>query len=154
MNPTEYVRQTIDLVKQIETRFLELGARLYRIREKKLWVDSYESYYEFLEAAQINQSLASRLFAIHRHYVVEGGKKPETLDGIGYSNLYTAIPLIEERGVDAAIVAAGTLTRGDIEDEVRDGKHGEHDHKVGIERWGSCEKCSKFIRIDESKTSI
>lgn len=147
MNPTEYVRQTIDLVKQIETRFLELGARLYRIREKKLWSDSYDSYFDFLDAAQINQSLASRLYAIHKYYVVEGGKKMETLDGIGYSNLYTAIPLIEERGIDAAVIAADTLTRGEIEDEVRDEKHGDHRHKVGVDRWGNCEKCGKFIRV-------
>ncbi len=41
-----YVRETIHLVKSIETRFLELGARLYKIRTDELWPDSYGSYYQ------------------------------------------------------------------------------------------------------------
>jgi len=149
MKPEAYVRETIDLVKQIETRFLELGARLYHIREKSLWSGTYDSYHEFLDSAQINQSLASRLYAIHKYYVIDGGKSEDALSGIGYSNLYTAIPLIEERGVDGAIIAAETLSRGDIEDEVRDKKHGNHKHTVGDERWGTCSVCGKFIKVTQ-----
>lgn len=147
MNGADYLRQTIDLVKQIETRFLELGARLYSIRERKLWADTYDSYSDFLEAAKINPGHASILASIHKHYVVEGKKKQGTLAGIGYSNLYEAIPLIEREGVDSAVVKADTLTRSEIKDEVREVKHGVHEHNVGEERWGSCTKCGKFIII-------
>jgi hypothetical protein len=146
MNKTEYVRQTVDLVKQIETRFLELGARLYKIREEKMWSDSYESYQEFLDAAHINPGHASILVSIHKNYVIDGGKKQETLAGIGYSNLYEAIPLIEKNGVDEAVIIASTLTRSEIKDEVRDEKHGVHTHTVGSERWGMC-ACGKFVKI-------
>lgn len=146
MNGANFIRETIDLVKQIETRFLELGARLYRIREEKLWADTYDSYQEFLDTAHINPGHASILASIHKHYIVDGGKKQETLAGIGYSNLYEAIPLIEAEGVDSAVVKASTLTRAEIKDEVRDQKHGEHDHVVGEERWGMC-KCGKFVRV-------
>lgn len=150
MKPTDYVRETIDLVKQIETRFLELGARLYRIKEEKLWLNTYDSYQEFLDTAHINPGHASILASIHKHYVVDGGKKQETLAGIGYSNLYEAIPLIEAEGVDSAVVKASTLTRAEIKDEVRDEKHGEHKHEVGVDRWGICTVCSKFIRVNEN----
>lgn len=147
MKPVEYVRETIDLVKQIETRFLELGARLYHIREKNLWSGTYESYSEFLDSAHLNRSMATMLYAIHKTYIIEGGKSMQELAGIGYSNLYKAIPLIEERGVDKTVIAAETLSRDEIEDEVRDKKHGNHRHKVGDERWGTCEKCGKFVRV-------
>jgi len=147
MRPTDYVRETIDLVKQIETRFLELGSRLYRIREEKLWADSYDSFQEFLDVAHINPGHASILASIHKHYVIDGGKKQEALAGIGYSNLYEAIPLIEKDGIDVAVVKAETLTRAEIKDEVRDKEHGVHEHKLGDERWGKCEVCGKFERV-------
>ena len=73
----------------------------------------------------------------------------DELTGIGYSNLYKAIPLIEERGIDKTVAAAETLSRDEIEDEVREKKHGNHKHKVGAERWGTCEKCGKFVRVIE-----
>lgn len=147
MNNSEYVRQTIDLVKQIETRFLELGARLFNIKEKKLWADTYDSYQEFLDAAKINPGHASILASIHRHYVIEGHIPQSQLAGIGYSNLYEAIPLIEKDGVDKALAMADTLTRAEIKDEVREQKHGVHEHAVGIDRWGMCEKCGKFVKL-------
>ena len=148
MKPTEYVRETIDLVKQIETRFLELGARLYRIREEKLYIGTYESFQEFLDAAHINPGHASILAKIHKHYVVDGGQRQEQLAGIGYSNLYEAIPLIEKDGIERTVVKAQTLTRSEIKDEVREEKHGTHTCLAGEERWGVCKDCGKFIRIN------
>lgn len=150
MNKTEFVRQTIDLVKQIETRFLELGSRLFKIREEKLWADSYDNYQEFLDAAKINHGHASILASIHKNYVIDGGINPTKLAGIGYSNLYEAIALIERDGVETAVVKADTLTRAEIKDEVRDQKHGEHEHVLGGDRWGVCDVCKKFIRTNLS----
>ena len=143
----EFVRETIDLVKSIETRFLELGARLYKIKEEKLWEGTYDSYYEFLDAAHVNPSMATMLTKVHQFYVVEGKRTEEQLKSIGYSNLYQAIPLIERDGVEMAVVKAETLTRSEIIDEVKEKKHGTHRCAVGAERWGACEKCGKFIRI-------
>lgn len=147
MNKTEYLRETIDLTKAIETRFLELGKRLYKIREEKLWLDTYDSYTEFLDAAHINPTHASMLASIHRSYVVEGGKTFAELAKTGFSNLYAAIPLIERDGIDTAVIKAETLTRSEIKDEVREQKHGEHIHEIGEERWGACKICAKFERV-------
>ncbi len=148
-NGANFLRETIDLVKQIETRFLELGARLFNIRDKQLWSETYDSYEDFLDTAHISHSNASILASIHRHYVVEG-KIPQTkLAGIGYSNLYEAIPLIEKEGIKSAMAKAETLTRAEIKDEVRDKKHGVHHHVLGNERWAACEKCGKFVKIQK-----
>lgn len=147
MKPTEYLRETIDLVKSIETRFLELAARLYRIKDKELWKGNYDHYTDFLETAHINPGHASILTKIHQHYVIDGKKTQKELAGIGYSNLYESIPLIERDGVDMAVTKASTLTRSEIKDEVREQTHGEHEHVVGTERWGVCQTCGKFTRV-------
>lgn len=148
MNPVQYVRDTIDLVHQIESRCIELGARLYNIRVKELWADTYDSYNEFLDTARITPTMASTLYNVHKTYVIDGGKKMESLKGIPYTSLYDAIPLIEKKGVDGAIVAASTLTRSDLRDNVKQMKYGRHLHEVGETRWGLC-ACGKFVRIEE-----
>lgn len=149
MIPTEFLRETVQLVKQIETRFLELGARLYKIREEKLWYGSYDSFNDFLQEIKLTPGNASILSSVHKNYVLDGGIEIENLAGIPYSNLYEAIPLIEKEGVTSAAVKAETLTRSEIKDEVREQKLGVHEHTVkNDERWGICE-CGKFIRVDE-----
>lgn len=148
MKPTEYLRETIDLVKSIETRFLELAARLYRIKENALWNNSYDSYTDFLDAAHINPGHASILTKIHQYYVIDGKKSQKQLAGIGYSNLYESIPLIEREGVDTALAKASTLTRAEIKDEVREQKHGEHEHVAKDNNlWAFCQ-CGKLIKVN------
>ncbi len=147
MNPANFLRETIDLVKQIETRFLELGARLYNIREKELWKDTYESYQDFLDTAKISPGNASILASVHKHYVVEGKMSTTKLVGVGYSNLYEAIPLIERDGVTKTVERARLLTRTEIKDEVREEKFGEcKEHELIT----ICAKCHKRVH-DQSK---
>ncbi len=138
MNPSNYLRDTIDLVKSIETRFFELAARLYTIKSKELWSDAYDSFQEFLDVAKVNPSMASMLTQIHDHYVVQGGIPQAKLVGIGYSNLYEAIPLIESKGVATAVETAKTLTRSEIKLEVREQKHGACAHPETITICATC----------------
>ncbi len=132
--PANFLRETIDLVRQIETRFLELGARLFQIQTKELWKDSYDTYNEFLETAKISPGNASMLTAVHKAYHLEGGITHAKLSKTGYSNLYAAIPLIEKDGVEKAVEKAQLLTRAELKEEVREHKHGEckHEEKVTI----------------------
>jgi hypothetical protein len=145
MNTPDFLQDTINLVKSIETRFLELGARLYTIKDKEMWKDNYESFQDFLIDAKINPGNASILVSIHKNYAVEGGVPQEKLAGIGYSTLYEAIPLIEKRGVTEVVEMARTLTRTEIKDEVRESKHGECTHEIIT----ICGKCKK--RVYEAK---
>lgn len=148
MLQTNFIQETKQLVKNIETHFFELGARLYKIKEEKMWEGAYDNYTEFLDDAKINPSLASMLTAIHTKYVIENNIPQKTLVGIGYSNLYEAIPLIESDGIEGTMAKVRTLTRSEIKDEVREEKHGEHNHELGTERWGMCKVCNKFVRLD------
>ena len=123
LKPADYLRETIDVVNQIETRFFELGKRLHKISFKELWQGQYDSFYEFLIEAKINPSMATRLVKIHEIYVVQGKQNPKRLAAIGYSNLYEGIPLIERDGVEATVVRAETLSRSEIIDEVKEEKY-------------------------------
>jgi len=146
----QFVRSTIELVKAIETRFLELGARLYKIREERLWEGSYDTFNDFLEEINLSKGNASILSSVHENYVLDGHVEIENLAGIPYSRLYEAIPLIEKEGVTSALVKATTLTRAEIKDEVREQKLGEeHQHQVGEDRFGVC-SCGKWIKIHEN----
>lgn len=147
MNTSNFLRETIDLVKQLETRFLELGARLYQIRTKEMWKEMYDSYQEFLDVAKISPGNASILASVHEHYVVNGGMKQEKLIGAPYSTLYEAIPLIERDGVEKVVAKAKLLTRAEIKEEVREEKHGECEHEL-ITICGRCHK-----RVHETKQS-
>jgi hypothetical protein len=144
----QFVRDTIALVRDMETAFFELGERLYKIREEKLYEDSYETFQEFLDDAHINKSMASKLAKIHEVYILNGGKEPQTLVGVGYSNLYEAIPIAQTEGIDNAVVKADKLTRAEIIEEVKESKYGEHVHVPGPERFAICQICGKFFRVD------
>lgn len=143
MNAADFLRDTIDLIKQIETRFLELGARLYNIREKKLWHEAgYETYEDFLDTAKITYGNASILASVHKHFVVDAQMPYQTLTGIGYSNLYEAIPLLEKETPEKVVEIARTLTRAEIKQEVREQTHPDciHPDTVVI-----CAKCHKRV---------
>lgn len=117
MNPANFLRETIDLVKQIETRFIELASRLYKIKEQELWKEGYGSFHEFVLTAKINPGHASILTSIYKMYVIEHGISEDHLLGAGYSNLYEAIPLIEKDGVENALIKAKTLTRQELKQQ-------------------------------------
>lgn len=146
----DFCRDTIDLVKSIETRFLELGARLYKIQEERLWEGSYDTFKDFLAEARITPGNASILSSIHRSYIVEGGIKQEELAGVPYSNLYEAIPLIEKEGVTSAAVKAETLTRAEIKDEIYDHKFGSHTHTIKDNRRFAVCECGRFFEVYEN----
>ena len=141
----DFLRETIDVVRQLETRFLELGSRIFKIRTEKLWEGTYDSFNEFLDAAHLTPGNASMLATVHEFYVLKGGVSHERLAGAGYSNLYTAIPLIEKDGIDKTVEKARLLTRSELNDEVRESKGTECEHELIT----ICSKCHK--RIYEGK---
>lgn len=147
MNPADFLRETIDVVRQIENRFIELAGRLYKIRDKEMWKSSYESYGEFLEAARILPAQASILVAVYRNYVVLRGVPEANLSGIGYSTLYEAIPLLEKEQTDTVVEKARVLTRSEIQDEVREKTNGICTHEgKPFEVYHKC-SCGKFYKV-------
>lgn len=140
MSSRSFLQETADLVKSIESSFLELGARLYLIRKDDEWQGHFESYEAFLEEARITPTLASILVKIHQYYIINHKAELRQLQGIGYSNLYEAIPLLEDEDVTTVLAKAKILTRAEIKQEVRDEAHPDCEHLSHIKICADCKK--------------
>lgn len=151
LNPRDYIENTLNLVKALETHFIELGERLYNIHSERLWEGFFDSYGAFLESANIKKGTASMLESVHQKYILEGGKTTEDLAGVPYSRLYTAIPLIEKKGTDGALSCAITLTRDEVLETVRMVKHGEHECVPKDDRRFAICACGKFFEYGTNK---
>lgn len=146
-----YIKETIILRNDIEGSFLELGKRLFHIHNEKMWRGQYESYEEFLEEIKLKPSVASRLETVYTVYIVEHKVPMQKLVSVGYSNLYTAIPLLGSGSAVDVVERAGSLTRKDLEQELRDAKHGECAHDGEYEVFHRCKKCGRFNKIHEQE---
>lgn len=145
----KYVRETLKLRDTIESAFIALGERFYKIREESLWHGMFESYAEFLEQMRVSEATASKLMQVYRTYIVEYKIATSRLAKIGWSNLYMAIPLIAKHGVENAVEKASSLRRSDIEDEVRDENHPDCKHEWQKVTIRLCMECGKRERLSE-----
>lgn len=143
MNPVIFLRDTVDLVSQIETRFIELATRLAKIKAQEMWKSGgYDSFSEYCDAAKISRGNASMLVSVYEHYLLPGEIKPEELVGAPYSSLYEAIPLLKEEDVATVVSKVKLLTRQEIKDEVREEKHGDCKH---TETLVICKSCRAIV---------
>lgn len=140
MLPANFLQETVVVARQIESKFLELAARLYKIQTEELWRGDYATYGDFLDEAKIRNSIASLLTKIYRCFVVEGRIPQENLEGAPYTNLYDAIPLIASHGVTEAVAMAKTLSRNEIKQNLRDDTHPDCAHETTIVICASCHK--------------
>ena len=144
---TRYLDETIAIRNAIEISFLVLAERLHKIHTDSLWQDRYSTYREFLDEIRIKPATDSILRKVYETYVLEHKFPRETLGQAGYSTLYAAIPLLERESADSVLNKTLTLTRSEIEDEIRERKHGVHECTLGEERWAACTSCGKFQRV-------
>jgi len=140
MSNINFLRDTIDLVSQIETRHLELASRLYKIQDERLWEGEFDTFQDFLQLAKISTAKASMLTNVHKHFAIDGNIPQDKLAGIPYSSLYEAIPLLETRKHSDVVEVARMLTRDEIKAETRELKHGECEHPEKITICGKCKK--------------
>lgn len=139
---TAYVKETLALRDQIEGAFLTLGERLDKIRVDSLWKGAYESWSEFLEEMRISEATASKMILVFRTYVLEYKLPITRLQKAGWSNLYTAIPLLKAgNSIDEILEKAMTLRRADIQSEVREKEAGDHKHDWETYKFRMCKVC-------------
>lgn len=143
----KYVRDTLKLRDTIESAFIALGERFYRIREEALWQGIYESYAEFLTDMRVSEATASKLMQVYRTYIVEHKIAPVKLAKIGWSNLYIAIPLLQKNSIESVIEKAASLRRADIEDEVRDEANPNCQHDWEEVKLRVCNTCGRRERV-------
>jgi len=151
MNNQKYIAETIELKHKIEGAFIDMGQRLKKIRDERLYEGSYDSFPEFLKEMDISESTASRIISVFSFYIEKHGIKREKLAQAGWGNLYTLMKLTDDKTTKkkvVEIVEKGVLLRReDIAEEVRDYKHPECRHEWRELHLRICEKCNKREQI-------
>lgn len=135
-----FLKETIEVVRQLEVRFIELGRRLHRINAQHLWKGVYESYSDFLDEAKVTPSTASKLVNVYEQYIVVAGLTEEQLIGAPYSSLYEAIPLLQHESASKVLSKVKLLTRSEIHDEAREDKYPDCKHEETIVICSHCHK--------------
>lgn len=140
MKPVPSLSRAFELRNTLEKHFLEFAGVLYKIREGREWEGRYGTFREFLQDLKVQESTASRLISVYRTYVVEHRLSRGKLVKAGWSNLYTAIPLLSQGKAEDVVERAALLRRQDLEEEVRGEFECDHEEKITI-----CAKCHKRI---------
>ena len=151
ITPQNFLQETLVLKRNLESNFLELGARLQKIRDERLYEGIYDSFKEFLEEARLTESFASRLITVHNRFIAGFHMKPEELSDVGWSSLYQIAKHTEDEVEAKELVGlAKTLRRVDLEDELRERRTGCTDHQFGEERLvlQRCVNCGKWVRCE------
>lgn len=134
----EKIEQTRKLLNAVRGSSIKIGQNLYEIKET---LEPGTNWGEFLrDTFDIGESFASKLMAVHRVLVLEGGVSQEKLEGIDQEKLYLATKL--EGTAEEKVAKASVLTRLELKQERND--EAPHEHiPVAI-----CKICS--IRIHEA----
>jgi hypothetical protein len=152
---TSFVRETLSLRDQIEGAFIDLAARLARIRSEELWREvGYSSYEEFLAEMRLSPATASKLVSIHERFVVDLKLDRDKLAPVGWSSLYQLLKVVKTKS-DAKewLGKANLLKRDDLEREVKEAagkmpeecQKGDHDYyELKI-----CRRCGERVRVYE-----
>ena len=139
--------------------FLFIGEALKKIKDDKLYMylgtDSpeFESFENYIASPTINMDLrkAYYLIQIYSTFILKYKYKPEELSGIYWTSLRSLLPVINDNNIKDLVEKARTLTRGHLEQEVKQLKAGltsmedmeEHKHDfVHIEYW-RCSICGE-----------
>jgi hypothetical protein len=91
--------QTITLKVETESKFLELGARLAKIRDEEMFAGRWENFDDYCESdLKMSPGTASKLINIHQKLVVEYKVSPGKLaEAGGWTRLAMALPFITDK---------------------------------------------------------
>jgi hypothetical protein len=154
----EYCEETIRLKENIEVAFLDLGERLMRIRDERLYENNWDAFEDFLMEVKISSGTASKLINIYQRFVLEYkiSTKKIALAG-GWSIVAECLPLVKTK--DEALEwleKAGFMTQTDIRREMKEAKTGimmkDCEHDWTYIKFRTCEKCSLKERVYEEKS--
>ena len=119
------IAQTKDLIHAVQGSLIQVGINLHQIKTEGLWEHKADNWSHFVESELgISQSQASKLLAIHDHFILKGGLDPQELVGIDYERLYSARKL--GGTVEEQVSKAKTLTRRELKEERNEEEPHEH----------------------------
>lgn len=126
-----FCQETIKLKNKIENSFLDLSARLKKIRDEEMWQGSYEDFADYCESGlKMDKTSAYKLIQIYEVLVLKYKVEPVRLAEIGWSRLSMVVPLVDPESTTAAKVnkmideAASARSRSELKKTFRQEKTG------------------------------
>jgi hypothetical protein len=93
-----YCEKTKGLCQNIERAFLELGQRLMKIRDEKLYLGQYDDFGLYCDDIKISESRVSKLINIYKLFVLQYTIPEEKLiEAGGWSNLAEILPYVKDQ---------------------------------------------------------
>ena len=153
----DFCNVTVDLKSEIEHKFLELGQRLYEIRETEKFRPNYDTFEEFCLELKMSGATISKLINIFYKFLFLYKIPIESVaDAGGWSNVAEILPLVESRGsAKKWLHLASTLSRGDLRKEIREKNTGiveskcKHKDTYGLR---ICRSCGLRERLYENES--
>ena len=143
----KYLSDTVALKETIETGFINLAERLYKIRQDRIWDGEYDNLEEFLLELDLSLPTCSKLCSIYENWVLKGGVKVEALAGANWTSLYEFIPLLEKGNPKELVDELKLLTRADAIEKVRELKNPCSRHEWEDVHFRQCKKCFKREKV-------
>ena len=145
--PHNFLEETKKLSETIQMGFMLLAQNLYKIYDKNLWVDEYDTYEDFLEYCDLKPSAASKLRSIYEAWVIGAGLKLEDLGGVSQTSLYAYIPRLSSGNPADLLAELKLLRTADALENVREFKNPDCVHDFYTIR--VCKLCQKKEKIYE-----
>lgn len=160
--------KNIDKFKQLASiSYLYIGKELKKVRDEKLYLylgesPEYQTLESYVNSKNIDLRKAYYLIQIYEKFCLQFKFKPEDLSDIHWTALREILPVSRIENAKDMVEKARTLTRGDLEKEVRQLKLGIKDlsdlqkHKCAfkkIEYW-KCTICGEISKVRPSNDEI
>lgn len=154
----QYLEETLELKNDVERKFLELGQRLMKIRDEKLYLATHDSFVEFLWEAKLTESTASKMISIYNHFIVElGVDEQKVLDAGGWTTAYKLKDLASTKAEAESILdKASVWSPKDLDIYIKEKKSGipqetcKHLDTVDF-RW--CRTCGDKTKLYSDDTN-
>ena len=122
----EFLEDTRELSVKSSIAQILLAERLYRIREEKLWQTGYDSFDEYCMNLKLyNAGAISKLITVYKTFILDYGIDREKAAEVGYTVLYKAHKVIEDKeDAEEFVNNAMIWTGSDINREIAYRKSG------------------------------
>lgn len=118
--------EAINLKKEIERSFIELGKRLLEIKNNGLYEGQWQSWSEYCAELKLSENTTNKLIQIYQTFVLDYKFTPERIsDAGGWSVIADLLPAIETKAdAEEWLNKAAVLTREDLRKELTEKKTG------------------------------
>lgn len=151
----KFCNETLALKVDIENSFLELGRRLWLIREKEMYRPTYDEFHEFCMELKMSKPTICKLINIYETFI-HRFKIPEKklLNAGGWSVVAEILPFVKtKKQVDYWLNKATVLSRNDLRLTLIEKKTGvkeencEHDKNYYVLK--VCRDCKVRLVIED-----